>query len=109
MRRIYTLAHLAEAAFANDSDELKVINCQRLSLPYSLVEELIEEQRTNRAGLVCHTNLNLSFTTCDIVPLVLTYSVNVVKVRRKFYSSHENIVAHIICQTITTDFGLFGS
>lgn len=56
---------------------------------------------THGAWLICNTDLDLSISACEVVPLVLADGADVVKVWGKLDASHEEVVAHVLCQAIT--------
>jgi hypothetical protein len=85
------MTYLSEAPFAYHSDKFKVVDGQRLSV----------------ARLICHSNLDFASSPNDLVPLILT--AHSIEVGNEFDSAQEYVIAKVICEAISTSFGLFRS
>ena len=90
--------YLSKTSLSDDGDKLELVDRQGLALKSGWRFCDGDKFWTNAYGawLVCNANLNFSVSACEIVPLILPDSADIIKVWGKFDATHENVVAHVV-------------
>jgi hypothetical protein len=104
-------SYLSETSLPDDGDKLEFVDRQGLALKggWRDCDGNMFLRNAHGAWLICNADLNFSISTCEIMPLILPDSTDVIKVWGKFDATHENVVAHVVGQAIIGDLWFFGT